>query len=100
MLCGGIFSTVFGHRALDGWRGRDSHAPSLGGMHSTPGSVSGTEGGGCHTERRLRLFMIFIEAIDAIEAVVFMAVYKFCAKMQRFLISFPRFRKKFVVMKE
>ena len=44
--------------------------------------------------------MMFIEAIDAIEAVVFIAVYKFCAKMQRFLISFPRFRKKFVVMKE
>ncbi len=36
-----FFSTVFGHRALDGWRGRDSHAPSLDGIHSTPGTLAG-----------------------------------------------------------
>ena len=47
VLCSGIISAVFGHRALDGWRGRDSHAPCLDGIHSTPGSVGGAEGGGC-----------------------------------------------------
>ena len=32
-------SAVFGHRALDGWRGRDVHAPSAGGLLCKAGEI-------------------------------------------------------------
>ena len=38
-------SAVFGHRALDGWRGRDVHAPSGGGLLCKTDVVILTAGG-------------------------------------------------------
>jgi len=77
VLCGGIFSTVFGHRALDGWRGRDSHAPSLDGILSTPGSIGGTEERPAIPRGHWGFSWIFIDAIDFIDFMELMATALF-----------------------
>ena len=51
-------SAVFGHRALDGWRGRDVHAPSAGGLQFKAGDVIFSAGGlrGGRVKKKAEIF--------------------------------------------